>query len=336
MNKLQQFEALAAGKTDLLKTLFRPILMHFAARFIGKNYAEFASDYRVLVEANLRCMEYFEMDMVGLISDPYRETAAFGAKIEYQKEAVPRCMNLIISSIDDVKALKNQDITKTERTLDRIKGAELFQKELKNRVPVIGWIEGPLAEACTLAGVNEMLMQLLMDADFSNLLLDKCVQTAKDFSKAQIEAGCHIIGMGDAICSQINPQTYETYVKERHKEIITYIHELGGMVKLHICGNITHLIPAIKDLHVDILDLDYQVDLDKTYQVVGPDVIRCGNINPVFIMESHQDEVYRLAEDLITKERGRKYILSAGCEISVLTPHEHLQSLSRAAKTFTK
>ena len=320
MNKLQQFQALSNGDCDLPKVLFRPILMHFAARFIGKTYGAFASDYRVLVEANLRCLDYFETDMVGLISDPYRESAAFGAKIDFPVESVPRCTGSIIHSVDDVIALKNPDVIKSERTLDRIKGAELFQKELKNKVPVIGWIEGPLAEACTLVGVNEMLMRLMTDEDFCHRLLDKCVITAKAFSKAQIEAGCHIMGIGDAICSQIDPRTYNLYVKERHKEIIEYIHNLGGKVKLHICGNITHLLDAIRELQVDILDLDWQVDLQHAFTIVGFGPIRCGNINPIFILEKNEEEIFREARRLIEQEKGRKYILSAGCEISVLHP----------------
>lgn len=53
-----------------------PILMQFAAESIGSNYGAFASDYRVLVEANLHCAEVFGMDQVSAISDPYRETDA--------------------------------------------------------------------------------------------------------------------------------------------------------------------------------------------------------------------------------------------------------------------
>ena len=71
--------------------------------------------------------------------------------------------------MDDVINLKNPDVYKGERTLDRIKGAELFQKELKGEVPVIGWIEGPLAEACDLAGISNMLMYLMTDPDFCHL-----------------------------------------------------------------------------------------------------------------------------------------------------------------------
>jgi len=198
-------------------------------------------------------------------------------------------------------------------------------------VPVIGWIEGPLAEACDLAGVQNMLMQLMVDPDFSNLLMDKCVTTAKDFARAQIEAGCDIIGMGDAICSQIDLSTYDQYVKYRHKEIIDYIHEQDGLVKLHICGDITHLLPSIKDLKVDILDLDWQVDMNVAHEVVGPGVIRCGNINPLDVLNKSRDEVFAATRALLEGEQGRKHIISAGCEIVVNTPWENLRAMREAS-----
>jgi MtaA/CmuA family methyltransferase len=331
MTKKEQFERLCAGHVGG-PVLFRPILMHFAARFIGDTYGRFASDYKVLVESNLKCMDYFETDMVGLISDPYRETAAFGAKVSFPAEEVPRCEQTLIKTYEDVKNLKRPDVCKCGRTLDRIRGAELFQKELKGTVPVIGWIEGPLAEACDLTGISNMLVQLMMDIDFSNLLLDKCTQTAKDFAKAQIEAGCDIIGIGDAICSQIDEMTYDMFIKERHREIISYIHGLGAKVKLHICGNITHLLPYLKGLKLDILDVDYMVSMDEAYEIVGPDVIRCGNINPVDIQFKTAGEIERMTKDLLEKEKGRKFILSAGCEITVSTPFENLLSMRKVSK----
>lgn len=313
-------------------TLFRPILMHFAARYSGNTYAELASDHRVLVDANIRCMENFELDMVGLISDPYRETSAFGAKLEYIAEGVPKCLDTIVKSIEDVRALKNPDVYKAERTLDRIKGAERYQLLLKGEVPVIGWVEGPLAEACDLAGISEMLMYLMMDVDFCNLLMDKCVVTAKAFAKAQIEAGCQIIGMGDAICSQIDRTTYDTFVKNRHREIVDYIHEQGAKVKLHICGDINHLLPSIKEINPDIIDLDWQVDLEEAYRLFGDAIIRCGNINPVDIQDKTAEELYRISKAIVMQEQGRPFILSGGCEITVNTPHANLKAMRAASK----
>ncbi len=330
MTKSQLFEKVHSGET-INRTLFRPILMHFAARYAGYTYGELASDFRVLVKSNLKAMEEFDLDMVGLISDPYRETAAFGAPVEFIPEGVPKCKEIIVKTVDDVKKLKNPDVFKAERTADRIKGSELYQKELQGTVPVIGWIEGPLAEACDLAGVSEMMMQLMMDPDFSNLLMDKVMITAKDFAKAQIETGCRIIGMGDAVCSQISADLYETFVKERHKELIDFIHDTGAAVKMHICGNITHLLPSLKDIGMDILDLDWQVDVNHAREVVGDDVILCGNINPVAIQDAQPGEIERMSRNLISSQKNQKYILSAGCEITVDTPPENLLAMQKAS-----
>jgi MtaA/CmuA family methyltransferase len=327
--KRELFNDLTNGKLPD-RTLFRPILMHFAARFSETTYGRFASDYKTLVRSNIRAMEYFDTDMVGLISDPYRETAAFGAVISFPDEAVPRMENIIVKNYDDADRLKIPDVYKAERTLDRIKGAELFQKELKGTVPVIGWIEGPLAEACDLAGVSEMLMQLMVEPDFCNLLMDKCVITAMDFALAQIEAGCDIIGMGDAICSQIDVDTYDLYVKERHQEIIGFIHEKGAKVKLHICGDIAHLLPSIAGLGVDILDIDHMVDMKHARRVVGPDPVLCGNINPVLVQDLPATVLESRVREMNQSMAGQKYILSSGCEVTVNTPPENLLAMSRA------
>ena len=164
------------------------------------------------------------------------------------------------------------------------------------------------------------------------MLLDQCVQMAKDFAKAQIEAGCDIIGMGDAICSQIDPQTYEIFVKERHREIIDFIHANGALVKLHICGDIAHLLPLINDLNIDILDIDWQVDPQKAFEIIGPEVIRCGNLDPRFVLNKKPEEIFSACKLLCDNEKGRKFILSAGCEIIVNTPVENLLAMRMASR----
>jgi len=332
MTKTEQFHQLTESGKSTGKVLFRPILMQFAAEYMGSNYGHFASDYKVLVEANLRCMDDFDLDLLGLISDPYRETSAFGAGVQFIPNGVPRCLNLIVNSMEDVLNLKNPDVYKAKRTLDRIKAGELLSKKTQGNIPIIGWIEGPLAEACDLAGVENMMMQLMIDPDFTNRLMDKCMITAKDFAKAQIEAGCEIIGMGDAVCSQIDVDTYNFFVRDRHHEIIDFIHGLGGKIKLHICGNTTHLLPSYTKFNLDILDLDWQVDISGAREILGGNVIIAGNINPVTVQNKSRDEVFKMSQTLVKKHKDERFILSAGCEISVLTPPENLKAMSEATK----
>jgi uroporphyrinogen decarboxylase len=312
---------------------FRPILMQFAAHHFGVNYRDFYLDHENLVAANIACMEVFGMDAVGLISDPMREAEAFGARCEYPEEMVPHCPDPPIKTLQDVEVLQAPDIFTAKRTRDRIDGVRLYRKKLDSDIPIIGWIEGPLAEACDLVGVSQMLLKLATEPEFTRLLLNKLVATAKAFAKAQIDAGCAIIGMGDAICSQISSKMYKEYVMELHREIIEFIHSQDAMVKMHICGNIAHLLPCLAELKPDIIDIDWMVDMDQAFEVLGSGIIRSGNLDPVSVIEQlTAEEVYILTKELVEKERGRPFILSGGCEITPNTPPDNLLAMRKASQ----
>ena len=330
MSKHEQFIALMKGDTPG-KTLFYPILMHFAARYNSKTYGEFASDFRILVQSNIKCLEDFDLDLISLISDPYRETAAFGANVEFIPAGVPKCLNTIVSSSKDIENLRNPDVYACDRTLDRIKGVEYYKKLLKDEVPVMGWVEGPLAEACDLAGVSEMLILLMTEPGLSAVLLDKCLITAKEFAKAQVDAGCDLIGIGDAICSQIDVDTYRAFVFDRHKELVDFIHSLGAFVKLHICGDTTHLWPLLSELKVDIFDPDFMTNMENAHNIFGQEVTLSGNMNPVELQDLTRDETIKQTRKLIYENTGRKFILSAGCEITVNTPPANILAMREAA-----
>ena len=82
----------------------------------------------------------------------------------------------------------------------------------------------------------------------------------KAFAKAQVDAGADFIGVGNAVASLIGPSLYEEYAFAYDKAIVDYVHSLGAKVKLHICGNITALLPQLREVAPDILDLDWMVD----------------------------------------------------------------------------
>jgi len=163
-------------------------------------------------------------------------------------------------------------------------------------------------------------------------LIDKSLITAKDFARAQVEAGCNIIGVGDAICSQIAAENYRELVKDKQRELFAYIHSLGAKVKLHICGDITHLLEDISEVEPDIVDIDWMVDMEKAREKLGEAIIRCGNLDPVTVIQDQDAQKIGLeTEQLCEKERGSSFILSGGCEITVNTPLENLKAMRQAS-----
>ena len=70
MNGYERYHAMLQGEAvDYLPRI--PILMQYAAEYIGSDYAAFASDYRVMVQANLKCAQDFGIDLLSVMSDPY-------------------------------------------------------------------------------------------------------------------------------------------------------------------------------------------------------------------------------------------------------------------------
>lgn len=329
-SKLEKIHSyLQTPKTGDGRRFFHPILMMYTARQIGRTYTDFMTDYRVLVESNMKCLEMHDFDAVSVISDPFRETSAFGAKITFNGDSSPKA-DILIRTIEDVENLENPDVYACERTLDRINGVKYFRELLGDKFPIIAWIEGPLAESADLAGISETMLNMIMEPDMVKKLQRKCLQTAKDFAVAQIDAGANIVGVGDALCSQISSEQYDEFCLPLHQELFEFIQSKGALVKVHICGDITHILPSLAKTGLDIMDIDWMVDMVEAHRILGEEVMLAGNLDPVSVIldgtKEHIEAKYREIERSIPRDN---WIVMGGCEIPPATPLGNMDLLRK-------
>ena len=327
MNSLERYLATVKDMpTDFLPRV--PILMQFAAEYIGSNYAAFASDWRVLVEANLRCREAFGFDQVSVISDPYREVQGFGGEIRYEADHAPTCPRPPLADIHDLSPLRDDpDPYACERMLDRLMAVRAFRERVGGECSILGWVEGPAAEAADLRGVQDFLMDLMDDEEACRALMARCTHTAIRFAEAQLAEGADTIGIGDAIASQLPPDRDRALVWPFEKRLVEAIRAKGGLVKLHICGNINHLLPHIGELGVDILDIDHMVDPALARQAVGASVAIAGRVDPVADVLNGTPESIRAEVAASYAALGNPHLVMAGCEIPPGTPPANLKAL---------
>lgn len=325
MNGYERYTGVLEGITvDFLPRI--PILMQYAAEYINSDYAAFASDYRVLIKANKECAKDFGIDQLSCISDPYRETHGFGSTIEYIKDGPPRSTHPLQHSKNLSTLLKPAPL-KSERMLDRVKAVEAYKEKFRGEYSVLGWIEGPAAEAADLRDVTTFLIDLIDDEIFASELMDVCVEVGITFARAQVDAGADTIGIGDAIASQVNPHTYEKLIQPREKQLVKAIRDMGAYVKLHICGNITHLLPGIANLGIDILDVDHMVKMSTVRDAMGDGVTIAGNMDPVAVVRNGTPSSIKNTIIRTYEEVGNPYMVNAGCEIPSGTPTENLRAL---------
>lgn len=330
MNPYERYVRMLEGKpVDFVPRT--PILMQLAAEFIWSDYGRFASDYKILVKSNEECAKYFGIDQLSCISDPYRETHGFGSEVKYVKDGPPRSTHPLSES-NDMSLLLEPDPLKSERMLDRVNAVKLYKEKFGTEYSILGWIEGPAASAATLRDVSNFLMDLLIDGAFACELMDRCLEVGIAFAKAQVDAGADTIGIGDAIASQVSPDIYENLILPREKKLVKAIKKMGAYVKLHICGNITHLLPGISSLDIDILDVDHMVNMAEVREILPKRVAIAGNIDPVkgILLGTPESIRKRINDDY--RLVGNPYLVNAGCEIPSGTPYENLKALCEPIK----
>lgn len=326
MNAKQRYLATLAGKpVDFIPRI--PVLMQFAAEYIGNNYAGFASDYRVLTEANIACARDFGIDQMNTMSDPYRETQGYGATIIYEPNVVPYCEKHPLEDDEDLNKLPRPDPMQAKRMRDRIEAVRTYAEMLGDRYSIMGWVEGPAAEAADLRRLDNFFMDLIDDEEYVGELMDLCVEVALDFARPQVELGADTIGIGDAAASQVSAGTYESLILPRQKKLVDGLKAMGAKVRMHICGDITHLLPGLASLGLDVLDVDHMVDLAMVREQIGSDTVIGGNLDPVADILNGMPESIRAKNERCYAEVGNPFIVNAGCEIPSATPHENLKAL---------
>ncbi|GHT34339.1 methylcobamide:CoM methyltransferase [Planctomycetales bacterium] len=325
--------ALRHEKTDSLP--FMPITMMLAADVIGVLYGKYAADFNVLAAGQLATARRFGFDYVSVISDPGREAADLGATVHFFDNAPPAIdeNNALLADKTKLKTLQPLDPLKNgSRCLDRVNGIKKLSESVKGELFIEGWIEGPCAEGADLRGINNLMTDFFDTPDFIQELFAFNVENALRFAEVQINAGADIIGVGDAAASLVGPKIYRDIVFPFEKQLVDGIHQLGGKVRLHICGNISRSLKEVGQLGCDFVDLDSMVSIEKARLEMPPEQVIAGNIDPVKVLRNGTaEEVFNAVKEC-HRQAGNNFIAGAGCEVPRDTPPENIEAMRRYAE----
>lgn len=308
------------------------IMMTFAAHFIGQPLRSYYLDHRVLCRANLAVQQAFDLDIVQAISDPYREAADLGLPVVFPPDGLPMRTASLLVELGDLDRLQGAAATLGPRMTGRLEALRLLYEQVGGETPVMGWVEGALAEAADLRGVSELLVDLYDNSEWADELLEVCAGVAMTFAREQVAAGADIVGLGDAIASQISPAAYRRFALPYEQRIFAAVHQMGGLARLHICGDTTHLLSDMLQSGADIIDLDWMVDIGAAARLYGERVAICGNFDPVAVMYQGTSGDVRAAVRSCLARGGSRTISGAGCEIVDGTPHANLQAQAEALR----
>jgi MtaA/CmuA family methyltransferase len=337
MNSKQRCLAALSGEPVDRVPVF-PLLMFFAQKRLGVSYREFATNGHVMAEAQLNIADTFDVDAITACSDAFRITADLGADMVFPENQTPFAASPPIASRGDLNRLARPDPSDPKtRMNDRVRATQEMASAVGDTCLVLGWVDMPFAEACSVCGVSSFMMMLYDDPLLAHDILDYLTPIVIDFCLAQLEVGSPMIGAGDAASSLLSPKLYREFALPYEQRVCSAVHQAGGMIKLHICGNTTHILDDMVHTGADLFNVDHLVDFSTVRRVYGgAQVCFKGNLDPVAdMLQAVPEDCQAQALHCIRLAAGTRYMLSAGCEVPGDTSEEVFKAFCEAPQRVT-
>ena len=311
-----------------------PITMMFAADQIGAKYYDYATNYRVLADAQVTVAERFDFDYVSVISDPGCEASALGAALKFFPDQPPAVdeENALLKDKARLAGLRVPDPEQAERTRNRALAVKLMKERVGNDKVVEGWIEGPCAEGADLRGINTLMLDFYDDPAFVHDLFEFIVGVELRFARFQVAMGADLIGVGDAAASLVGPKIYNEFVWPYEQRLVGALQAEGIKTRLHICGNTRKILEGMGRLRCSVVDLDWLSPVSEGREQMGPQQVLLGNLDPVRVLKEGTPESVYAAVGQCHKQAGDRFIVGPGCEVPRGTPSANLMAMIRYAR----
>jgi MtaA/CmuA family methyltransferase len=313
----------------------QPMLMTFAGKFAGIPFGEYCRKGEKLAEAQLKTWRALGTDMLLTCSDPAREVIDLAGEesVRWFEDQPPAIFeeNAALKDKSRLKTLSMPDLSKPGRMQDRLKAIRILRREAGPDAVIVGWVEGALALAAELRGINAIMLDFYDDPDFVEELFTFCADLSCEYAAAQVQAGADSIGMSDAAASMMGPEFYEKHLWPRQRQILSTIRQNGAMSRLHMCGCTDALLGKMAELPVDVYEIDFRTNLAKARKTFGDEAVICGNIDTIGVMLHGDSERVRAEAEKCHRICGNRHIVAPGCETAPLTPVENVKTLVRYA-----
>jgi uroporphyrinogen decarboxylase len=267
----------------------------------------------------------FAPDAVFFMMDLSLEAGALGLPVRYPLYESPSVEKHPVKEASDLDRLRVVDPLDDARLVAYIKTMELMKRSIS--VPCAAYVAGPFTLAGLLMGASDIAMATITDPKLVHQTVKFAQSICIRYSHALAETGADMIVVLEPTATFLSPRSFATFCGMYVREII----EAAGMAEmmiLHICGDTKHLLREMCATGAHGLSLDAPIDLRAAADVVDPDVVLIGNVDPVGVMlngdaDQVADAVRKLLDSMSDVEN---FILSTGCDLPYETPHENIDA----------
>ena len=303
------------------------------------SFRERSENTDLAVEISLQPFRAFQPDGVILFSDILTPLPGMGIPFDIVESKGP-VIDPPIRSLEDIEKVHPLDPEKhvpfVRETL------QILRKEVGNKATVLGFVGAPWTLAAyAIEGKSSKDYKNIKSMAFSqpamlHKLLEKIADSIAVYIRYQIDSGAQVVQMFDSWAGHLSPQDYDVFALPYHQKIVQQVKKThpDTPLILYISGSAA-LLERMAKSGVDIVSVDWTVDMADARKRLGPNVGVQGNVDPGILFGS-QDLIRDRILDTVRKAGNQGHILNLGHGILPGTPEENAAFFFETGKKVDK
>ncbi|KAK6132483.1 hypothetical protein DH2020_033783 [Rehmannia glutinosa] len=290
----------------------------------------------LIVQISLQPWEAFRPDGVIIFSDILTPLPAFGVPFDIEEVRGPVIQSPIRSE-EDLKKLHPIDLEKLHFVGESLR---ILRKQVGDQAAVLGFVGAPwtiatyIVEGGTTRTYTTIKSMCHTAPDLLRSLLSHLTKAITEYIVFQVESGAHCIQIFDSWGGQLPPNMWDQWSKPYINEIVRVVKQRCPQTPLvlYINGN-GGLLERMRGTGVDVIGLDWTVDMADGRKRLGNDISIQGNVDPAYLfspLPAITNEIERVVKCAGTKG----HILNLGHGVLVGTPEDAVAHFFDVARSF--
>jgi len=290
------------------------------------NFRDRSEKPELAIEISLQPFYAFKPDGVILFSDILTPLPGIGIPFDILESQGP-IIDPPIRSWEQVRRLQPLD---PETSLPFIREIlQALRQAVGNTATVLGFVGSPWTLAAyAIEGKSSKDYAVIKGMAFSqpdllHSFLGQVADAIAQYVRYQIDCGAQVVQLFDSWAGQLSPQDYAVFALPYQQRVVRQVkatHPDTPLI-LYISGS-AGILSQMPQSGVDVVSLDWTVDMAVARQQLGPDVKVQGNVDPGVLFGSKAFIRDRIL-DTIRKAGDRGHILNLGHGILPKTPEEN-------------
>jgi uroporphyrinogen decarboxylase len=318
-------------------TPFTPVwLMRQAGRYLPEyralraryGFLEMCHNSEAAAEVTLQPVERLGVDAAILFADILLIVEPLDVGLEFAKGEGP-VIHRPIRSGAQVDRLSPVDVHAAVPFV--FETVRKVARALDGRVPLIGFAGAPFTVASYIveggASRDYLHTRRLMyrEPEAWHRLMELLADATASYLNGQIAAGAAAVQLFDSWVGVLSASDYRTFVQPHVRTLLKGL--TPGTPVIHFGTGTTHLLPHMREAGGDVIGVDWRVDLDVAWRLIGEDVAIQGNLDPAILLAEPayiQDRV----RDVLARAGGRPgHIFNLGHGVLPDTPVDHVKAV---------